>query len=117
MRRILVADNDQYIVQSLREMLEPYYHVDTAVTGLEILDLCKAETYDGLIIDVDFGPGIDGIEMASKIRAKDKNIRILVFSATEYSDDIRRQVVDVGAIFCEKPLSLEFIRKALGDQP
>ena len=56
MKRILVADDEMDIVRSVQEMLSPYYIVDTATTGVEILRLCAATCYDGLIIDADFGP-------------------------------------------------------------
>ena len=113
MKRILIADDDREIVESIREMLSPYYTTDIATTGLEILQLCERETYDGLIIDVDFGPGISGLEIASIVRAQSKDIRILIFSAVDYSDAIRQQAVDLGAIFCEKPLDLDFVHEIL----
>jgi CheY-like chemotaxis protein len=113
MKRILVADDEPDIVRSIQEMLAPFYLVDVANTGTEVLRLCEESAYDGLIIDVDFGPGISGIEVATVLRRQNKDMRILVFSAIDYSDAVRQQVVDLGAVFCEKPLSLEFVRSAL----
>ncbi len=94
-------------------MLAPFYSVDVANTGVEVLRMCNEKGYDGLIIDVEFGPGMSGLEVASVLRGQNKTLRILVFSATDYSSAVRQQVVDLGGIFCEKPLSLEFVRSAL----
>jgi CheY-like chemotaxis protein len=113
LKRILIADDQEDIVRSIGEMLAPFYSVDTATAGSEVLLMCSRQTFDGLIIDVDFGPGMSGLEIASIVRSRDKNIKILIFSALDYSDPVRQQVVDIGAAFCEKPLGLEFVRKKL----
>jgi CheY-like chemotaxis protein len=113
MKRVLIADDRKDIVETIRDMLTPYYCVDIATAGLEVLYLCEQEVYEGLIIDVNFDNGVSGIEVASILRANDKAIKILIFSAIDYSDAVRQQVVDIGAVFCEKPLSLGFVRKTL----
>ena len=115
MKHILVADDEIDIVESMRGMLSPYFVVDIATTGIEILRLCDKESYDGLIIDVDFGPGISGLEIVSIIREKNKNIKIVIFSAVDYSDAIRQQAVDLGAVFCEKPLDLGMVLRIMGE--
>ncbi len=113
MKRILVADDEIDIAKSIQEMLRPYYKVAVATTGFEILQLCENETFDALIIDVDFGPGISGIEVVSIIRQNDKVIKILIFSAVDYSDTVRQQAIDLGATFCEKPLGMKSILYAI----
>jgi len=95
-------------------MLTPYYDVDVASSGIEVLQLCEGFPYYGLLIDVDFGPGISGLEIAAALRSLNKEIRIIVFSAIDYSDAVRQQVVDLGAQFIEKPLSLDDVLEKLG---
>jgi DNA-binding response OmpR family regulator len=114
-KNIIVADDKEEIINSINDMLAPFYRVDVATTGSEVLRMCYQNAYHGLIIDVSFGPGMSGLEVASILRARDKAIKILIFSAIDYSDEVRQHVVDIGAAFCEKPLSLEFVRKTLGD--
>ena len=113
MKRILVADDHSDTVQSMKEMLTPYCEVDTATTGLETLMLFKRREYDGLVIDVAFEGGMSGLETAARLRSKYKDLKILVFSATNYSDADRQQAVDIGAVFREKPLSLDDVRKIM----
>lgn len=115
MKNVLVADDQPDVVRSIQDMLGPFYCVDVATSGSEVLQMCSCKTYDGLIIDVEFGPGVSGLEVSSIVRARDKEIRILIFSATDYSDAVRQQAVDIGAAFCEKPLSLQSVRKALDE--
>lgn len=115
-KRILVADDDQQIVESIRKMLSVYYQVDIATTGIEALKMCKNSFYDGLIIDVEFDAGISGLETSELIRANNKEIKIIIFSATDYSNSIRQKAVDLGAVFYEKPLRENLIRKVLEEQ-
>ncbi len=114
LRRVLVADDKEDILWGIQEMLAPYYQVDVATSGSEVLKLWDETSYYALIIDVSFGPGISGLEAASAIRAEDKEIRIIVFSAKEYSDAVRQQVVNLGAQFIEKPLVLSDVLEKLG---
>lgn len=116
MIHILIADDEIDILNSIREMLSPFYKVDIASTGLEVLQLCESKSFDALIIDVDFGPGVSGIETASLVRKLNKNIKILIFSAVDYSNAIRQQAVDIGAAFYEKPLSIDLIRQTIEEQ-
>jgi DNA-binding response OmpR family regulator len=101
------------LVESIREMLSPSYVVDIATNGFSVLRLCQENTYAGLIIDVDFGPGMSGLEVASILRNSDKQIKIIIFSAIDYSNAVRQRVVNIGAVFCEKPITLQFIYKVL----
>jgi CheY-like chemotaxis protein len=114
MKRILIADDRLEIVESIKSMLQRLCEVDTATTGLDILMMFKNNVYDGLIIDVAFETGMSGLEIAARLRAKHSDLPILVFSATNYSDGIRQQAIDIGASFREKPLLLEDIRKIMG---
>jgi CheY-like chemotaxis protein len=116
MKKVLVADDKKDIVDSIKDMLDPYYQVSTATTGLEVLRLCKNENYDALILDVDFEHGINGLEVASMLRVNNKEIKILIFSAVDYSDEVRQQVIDVGALFCEKPLGIDLVHRILEDK-
>ncbi len=114
MKKILIADDRSDIVESIKSMLLPLCDVDTATTGLDALVMFKKKEYDGLIIDVAFENGMNGLEIASKLRAKHKDLIILIFSATNYSDAIRQQAVDIGATFREKPLLLEDVQRVMG---
>jgi|ERR1051325_1564777 DNA-binding NtrC family response regulator len=114
LKRILVADDEEDILWSVRETLTPYYEVDVATSGSEVLQLWDENSYYALIIDVTFDQGVSGLETASAIRSEDKDIRIIVFSAKGYSDSVRQKVVNLGAQFIEKPLVLSDVLEKLG---
>jgi len=112
MQRILVADNEPEIVNSMKEMLSPYYIVDIATYGFEVLKLCGEIKYDGIIMDIDFGAGINGIEIATLLREKDKTVKIIIFSAVAYSKEIKQKANDLCVFFFEKPIDLEKVLKS-----
>lgn len=112
-KAIIVADDKENIVKSMKKMLEPYYDVSTATSGLNVLELCDAKQYDALIIDVIFEGGMSGLETAAMLRENDKDIKIIIISAVDYSSATRQQAIKIGASFLEKPLQLERIRKIL----
>lgn len=114
MKRILIADDDIFIVDSTRDMLTAFYRVDTATTGSEALRLFLKNSYDGLITDIDFGPGMNGLELISRLRIHTQGCKIIVVSGIHYSDAIRQQVLDIGAVFTERPLTLELVQHVMG---
>jgi CheY-like chemotaxis protein len=111
MKRILVADDDQQILLSIQRMLSPYYEVNTAMTATETLEKLDEGKYDGLIIDVEFKSGMNGLETVALLREEGHTqLKIIIFSATDYSNTVRQRAVELGAVFCEKPIEEHQIR-------
>ena len=114
LRRILVADDEKDILWGIQVMLSPYFRVDVATSGIEVLQMWDSTPYYALIIDATFEQGMSGLEIASTIRAEDKELRIIVFSAVSYSAAFRQSVVNLGAQFIAKPLVLAEVLERLG---
>jgi CheY-like chemotaxis protein len=114
MKRILIADDDQQILLSIKKMLAAYYEVDTAITAMETLEMLEKNRYDGLIIDVEFRSGMSGLETVALLREENyMDLKIIIFSATDYSNAVRQKAVELGAVFYEKPLRIEMIRSVI----
>jgi two-component system alkaline phosphatase synthesis response regulator PhoP len=65
--RILVVDDEQHIVSLLSMTLRKAgYEVITASNGSKALALCEAFAFDLVILDQAM-PGMDGVELASKL--------------------------------------------------
>ena len=112
--KILVVDDLAQVAESVRDELSADFDVDTATSGMEALQRFMACRYDGLVVDVQLEVGISGLELVAKIRDRDPLVRVVFFSATDYSDDVRRSAVALGASFCEKPVTGDTIRRLLG---
>ena len=59
---VLVVDDDEAILDMLRDTLQETYEVDTASDVLEAADLLREKNYDLLILDLNM-PVVDGEEL------------------------------------------------------
>jgi DNA-binding response OmpR family regulator len=116
MKKVLIADDEQEVAQSIRDALGSEFKVDIVHSGLEVFRLYRqgkkaCEPYDAIILDVNFSAGINGLEVADLIRKEDQEVHILIFSAYDYSDMVRQRALDIRAEFRSKPLNPEEIYK------
>lgn len=94
--KILVAEDDQLLANSLKELLEGQnYQVDTVYDGEMGAEYALLGIYDLLILDV-MMPKLDGYQVASQVRARHCGTPILMLTAKSQLDD-RIQGLDAGA--------------------
>ncbi len=116
-QRILLAEDEPNIVESLRFLLERA-GFDLAVenNGHKALAAALDGTYDLLILDVML-PGIDGYEILRQIRA-DQGVRslpVLMLTAKGQRED-RERAEEAGVdVFMTKPFANAEIVKAVRD--
>jgi DNA-binding response OmpR family regulator len=80
--RVLLVDDEEDIVEVIQDRLEAYgFLVTTARTGLEALKKLSAEKFDGIFLDVKM-PEMGGIEALEEIRKTDKQIPIIIITAS-----------------------------------
>ena len=105
--RVLVADDDPAVRESLRRSLTfNGYEVATVQDGAEALDAITQNPPDAVILDVSM-PNLDGLETCRRIRANGDDLPILMLTAR---DDVRDRVMglDAGADdYLPKPFALE----------
>lgn len=117
--QVLVIDDDAVVGRSFERVLtEKGYEVDMALTGEEGLKDMDETDYDVVFTDIKM-PGIDGIEVAERIKAKCPWTPVVVITGygTE-ENEARASVLGVNG-FVRKPLTPEMIEsvtlKALED--
>lgn len=106
MAKILIADDEQSIRRTLREILEfEKYQVDEAGDGLECLAKIKQENYDVVILDIKM-PKMDGMETLEKIQSLAPDVPVVMISG-HASIDTAVEAVKKGAFdFISKPPDL-----------
>ena len=107
--KILIVDDERFIRSSLKELLEMEAHaVDVAENGADAIRMAEAEKYDVIFCDIKM-PGMDGIEVLSKLIADGVETPVVMISGhgdIETAVDCMRK----GAFdFIEKPLDLNRI--------
>ncbi len=111
-KKILIADDDPSIVDSLKMMLElEGYEVKTTTDGETIYKMEK-EYPDLLLLDI-WMSGQDGREICKYLKKEShtKHIPIIMISA---SRDVRQSAVNSGADdFIEKPFEQEELLKKI----
>lgn len=120
-RPILVADDDDGIRESLREILtDEGYRVIEAPDGTRVLDLIREEHPCLVLLDI-WMPQVDGIGLLKEIKEREPGVDVIMISG---HGNIHTAVtaVKLGAFdFLEKPLSLDglllTVRRALGQSP
>jgi OmpR family response regulator RpaB len=86
--KILVVDNDPYILQILKQkLLFPNYQISVVSTGPEAIVSFKNEQPDLIILDPML-PTLNGYKVCTKLRKESKIPTIIVTSLTELSDHI-----------------------------
>lgn len=94
--RILVVEDEHKIANSIKKGLEQEnYAVDVAYDGEEGYDFASTEEYDLIILDR-LLPGIEGIEITKKLRAKNIHTPILMLTAKVLIKD-KIEGLDTGA--------------------
>ncbi|ASF09235.1 putative two-component response regulator [Nocardia brasiliensis NBRC 14402] len=79
--RILVVDDEVRVLASLRRGLElSDFEVLTASDGAEALTMCRTQTPDAMVLDVNM-PTLDGEGVVTALRAMGNDIPICVLSA------------------------------------
>ena len=105
--RVLVADDDRAIRESLVRALELHgYEVESAPDGAAALALVRERPVDMMILDV-MMPSIDGLTVCRVLRAERDRVPILMLTArTETSDRVAG--LDAGADdYLPKPFELD----------
>lgn len=106
-QRILVADDEADIRSVLIEFLaDQGYTVEGAANGNEVLEKLKTEEYNLLLLDL-MMPGISGLELLEKLRAKNDDIPVVMITASNTSSHAIR-AMQIGAYdYLMKPFELD----------
>jgi len=95
MRLLLIEDNAPLRDAVGQFLREAGYIVDTAETGDEGLWAATENPYDAILLDLML-PGVDGMEILRRLRAKENPVHVLVISARDGLED-RLEALDAGA--------------------
>ena len=111
--RIVVADNDQNVLDLLKLDLELEGHeiVGIALGGEQALALCAEHQPDVLVVDYRMPPGPNGVDVARTMEREHPNVRVIVYSNYEQSA-VMHGARNAGATFIAKG-DLRALRRAL----
>ncbi|MGQ9463536.1 MAG: CHASE2 domain-containing protein [Candidatus Fervidibacter sp.] len=110
--RVLIIDDDETVASALAEVLQKSGHkVDIATSGISGLQLFKPNAYEVVIVDW-LIPGMDGLEVARKIREMAPLQPIVLTTAWQSQLDVKAVSSIVDAVI-PKPWTLRSLWEAL----
>lgn len=118
--RVLVVEDELKMAGLLKQGLKEHDHSVTVVhDGVEALEVASSHAFDVVVLDVML-PGLDGFEVARRLRKNHKQVPILMLTARDAVPDIARGL-DVGADdYLTKPFAFAELLariRALGRRP
>lgn len=116
MLRILIADDEEGIRESLNLILSENYDLAFATDGQEALNRLTKEKFDLVLMDIKM-PRIDGLEVMKRLKEQQVHIPVLVLTAYQ-SMELAKEAIKLGAMdYLPKPFErdqiLEAVRGAL----
>ncbi len=105
--RILVVEDDQYIADLLKRILEKEgYTVKTASNGAEGLFMASSNSFDLIVLDVML-PELDGFSVCSALRDRGINVPVLMLTVKDSVDDKVEGLSRGADDYLTKPFSIE----------
>ena len=118
-KRILLVDDEADIIFTMKDILEEEgFKVDTFNDPTIALKSYRTNFYDFVILDIKM-PKMDGFELYTKIREKDRQVKICFLTASEmYYEKFRKtRLVLTKTIgedyFIQKPINTEDLIRRL----
>ena len=104
--RLLLAEDEVELANALSAVLKhKNYSVDAVYNGIDAYNYAIAQDYDGIILDI-MMPGMDGIQVLTKLREKGIGSPVLLLTAKSDIDD-RITGLDSGADdYLTKPFAM-----------
>jgi DNA-binding NtrC family response regulator len=110
--RILIVDDDEGTREALEAILEDDYDVACVADGQVALDKLNREAFDLVLLDL-IMPGMDGIETLKRIKAYDKQIDVIMVSATDRAREATAAITSGAYDYITKPYDADAILTAI----
>jgi two-component system, OmpR family, response regulator len=112
-KRILVVDDDLELQQLVQVVLrQEGYEVSQALDAFAGLELIEREKFGLALLDV-MMPGMDGLEMLSRLRGFDTDLRVIVMTALTAPEAAVSALRDQASDFLTKPFDIEQLLSAV----
>ena len=85
--RLLLAEDERTMAEPISVFLQYHnYTVDWVDNGMDAYHQAITQSYDGLILDI-MMPGMDGLEVLTRVRGEGKNMPVLLLTAKAEVED------------------------------
>ncbi len=107
--QFLIVEDDRKMAELLRKGLEEEGHgAIVASDGLKALEFVQSMAFDAVVLDVML-PGLDGFQLARRIRAAGNQVAILMLTGRDASHDVVRGLQSGADDYLTKPFSFDVL--------
>lgn len=102
---ILCVDDDSFTREYLEYILKDKYNLSFAENGISAIELSKTKKFAMILMDINLGKGMDGVETARKIRKLSgyENIPVIAMTAFAMKGDKEEFIRDGMTDYISKP--------------
>ena len=116
MEKILIADDEKNICDSLKFALEDNYKVFTTQDANQVMEILYSEDIDVVLLDLKIGK-IDGITVLKDIKSKLRNVQVIVVTAYGSIKSSINAMKEGAFHYITKPIDMEelylYVEKAI----
>ncbi|MGA3179683.1 MAG: hybrid sensor histidine kinase/response regulator [Verrucomicrobiota bacterium] len=109
---LLIVDDEEGPRQSLRVVFKEDYNLLIAADGMRALELARQHKINAAVVDIRMA-GMNGTEVLEKLKAIQPTIEVIMLTAYETVDTIRRALRLGACDYLNKPFDIATIRKAV----
>lgn len=113
-KKVLIVDDEELILRSLRRMLRADYDVEICSSGRKALEMIQANEYDAILCDI-MMPGLGGVavyEALEKIRPEARE-RMIFISAGTFTEKTQKFAKTTKQPVMEKPVTQKALRQVI----
>ena len=115
MQKILIVDDDTFMLRLATIILSRYYQTVTASSGEEAIKLFETEKPDMVLSDL-LMPEMDGYELHRILQEKTEGTIPIMFMTADESDESESRVFDVGAVdYIRKPFKPNILLRRISN--
>ena len=117
LQKLLLIEDDQSNAGVIKFFLEGLYDIDIVSTGEDGIDMVKVKKYKAILMDIDLGIGMSGLETAKKIRnlPNYSNEPIIAVTALALRGDRERFLAEGCTHYIAKPFKKEELINTIKD--
>ncbi len=109
MKKLLIVDDDPYLLESLRIVFGGLYEVSTALSAEEASEAVEQEQPDIMLLDIIL-PGKDGIEFLHAIRKKYSRLPVVMISGAPSIRPVMKALELGASDYIRKPFDIDELR-------
>lgn len=110
-KTILVVEDDDINLSVIVAFLSKEYNIESATNGLEALEKASQKKYDAILMDINLGSGITGIEVTQTLRKNPDYANTPIIAITAFAMDGDKEEFLAGG--CSDYISKPFTRQEI----